>query len=1026
MRFIIKGRILLIMAAIISCAAFLWIESAAADDGTTTITVTEGAGNSTGGRKTSCQKFVHGFQLLCGDNGSGGGGRSWRVYSTSTYSGPNPNGGSILQGGINKQNIMQTCPAGEYEWYVAHGWEGPRLSQQFGPAQFQGSGAGLIANAVYNSYNSISGEDAVNQIITGTIGDGVRLNGDGAMWTLLGAMSRYQQTSLKADTGYFCIKRAAFVPNGSEDSGEGDGGCVGAECNDNPPTVEEPDCSSAEWKPASYASSDSNGGTTSIVEGIANNRLLKEGWGEWNKWKIGTDNGTSNPVFIYAMPTDTVSWKTCYYPGVQKTASTKVSKTSNYDGHAGHGDVGCNSGGSNSNATVAMSSKSAFGYDWENQYQFRHDGTSSSGSELPYQLPNNGSLFKHEIGDGDIKEVFNQQKIASINDAGQYSKQSVTSSGKPWTASVSELERAGYSWSCCRHSCSCGINCTTTCTSTCRHSNAYKKGEATIKEISASAEVRIPWNYVNVAGVGISDDYQDRIYSGEEVKIDVAWVNTVVKWNELTEYAYATQVDGARMELVTYITTTDEGAEEISADAGCDFTGGKQCAVVETWDGTLNNGGTMEELLYGSERQMDGTNTMTDMKKVYKAFDASAGDYMCFRMAVYPATSGDDGNYTDQEGNHMWYFSPPSCAPIAKRPSFQVYGGSLYSGGAKNSMITSESRKQNLWGLYDYDSGYQHSPGGDDILNNTIIFGSWVEQGVVANGGVKGLASGASLGYYDDEVKNRARSGQLGLGNFCEYRAPLSFANYSSQSIVKGICDSVEVIGGANIQSNAVGGQVDKSALVDYWAAGAPAEANFAGGSTGLNDNCTALDSASGAKIWFTRSSEDITLRGGEIDAGVTRIIVARDDNGVPKDVTINGNIMYQNVKGNTYNNGSQVPQVVIYGNNIKINCDVTTIDAVLIAEGTVNTCKDAKNGGEDDNTNSELRSHQLNIRGMVIANKLELNRTYGTAWGKQSNIPAETINYDTSTMLWGRYMAGSGESDILTTVYQHEIAPRY
>ena len=117
---------------------------------------------------------------------------------------------------------------------------------------------------------------------------------------------------------------------------------------------------------------------------------------------------------------------------------------------------------------------------------------------------------------------------------------------------------------------------------------------------------------------------------------------------------------------------------------------------------------------------------------------------------------------------------------------------------------------------------------------------------------------------------------------------------------------------------------------------------------------------------------------------------------------------------------------MVIYGNNISIDCNVTTIDAILIAEGTVNTCKDAKNGGEDDNTNSELRSHQLNIRGMVIANKLELNRTYGTAWGKQSNIPAETINYDTSTMLWGRYMAGSGESDTLTTVYQHEIAPRY
>ena len=115
------------------------------------------------------------------------------------------------------------------------------------------------------------------------------------------------------------------------------------------------------------------------------------------------------------------------------------------------------------------------------------------------------------------------------------------------------------------------------------------------------------------------------------------------------------------------------------------------------------------------------------------------------------------------------------------------------------------------------------------------------------------------------------------------------------------------------------------------------------------------------------------------------------------------------------------MPQIIIYGNNINIQCGVEEIDAVLIAEGAVRTCADAP-----ENVDAEARSVQLNVRGMIIADKIEPGRTYGTAWGKQSNIPAEAINYDTSTMLWGRYMAGAGVSDTLTTVYQHEIAPRY
>ena len=59
--------------------------------------------------------------------------------------------------------------------------------------------------------------------------------------------------------------------------------------------------------------------------------------------------------------------------------------------------------------------------------------------------------------------------------------------------------------------------------------------------------------------------------------------------------------------------------------------------------------------------------------------------------------------------------------------------------------------------------------------------------------------------------------------------------------------------------------------------------------------------------------------------------------------------------------------------------------------------------------------------------NKLFFNRTYGAATGVNSKVPAEIVNYDTSTILWGRAKSDpNNEHKNLTAVYTHEIAPRY
>ena len=126
------------------------------------------------------------------------------------------------------------------------------------------------------------------------------------------------------------------------------------------------------------------------------------------------------------------------------------------------------------------------------------------------------------------------------------------------------------------------------------------------------------------------------------------------------------------------------------------------------------------------------------------------------------------------------------------------------------------------------------------------------------------------------------------------------------------------------------------------------------------------------------------------------------------------------------------MPQTIIYANNIYINCSVQRIDAILIAKNEVNTCANISTDGIGTTKNglpvlnSRNASYPLTVRGVIIADKLYLYRTYGAAVDGYSGTPAETINYDTSTILWARYMAGTSESNTMTEVYRTELAPRY
>ena len=725
------------------------------------------------------------------------------------------------------------------------------------------------------------------------------------------------------------------------------------------------------WTPSNY-----NSGWTSVLSKI-NNTMLS---GTYSGWQ-GTVNGNG---ITYAMPTDPIFWTNCYYPGAQANASKSVTTING----TWVGSEQSHSGCSSKYGTYVTFHQQSVPSKWTNEYKVTT--TSPYGFNLPDFSMQISNPFKNVVdftgsnalsnGDTGIKTVENNYNTVA-KDVGKKYPDEISTTGTPIYTSVSSGV-AHASWTRC-----CGSGCGPKGESCCTRTYYHYINTATRTDGSrqSKTEVWIPYNFINTTSFSLN---KLLVYAGEEIRVENPQLITGRKDNSLTERKYATRVDGARAKLIAYVASSDQsgnagiqGNEPACGNLG--DLGSELCSEVGSWSGTLNSSDT--NFLSGDSRSMFGGE--------YNVFDAKAGDYMCFALAVFPATSGADDNL-NASGDGQWYVSR-QCSIIAKRPTFQIYGGSFYTAGSVN---TSNSTKHNVYKAYSY------TPFGK---GNTTIFGSWVEQSTTVLGTAKLLASGAGTGVADTGAGGGSLEG--GSIDYCKNRTTLSLANYAMSGSVLGllICPNLQATGSAGIASTTV----NRKALVDFWATG---EKNIgANVSVNLNNSSqyTTIASPTGVSVRYTHSAGDITLSGATIAAGVTHVVRADGD------VRIEGDLNYNATA--SLSSAGQIPKLVIYANNITIGCYVNEVDAILIAEGNINTCPDG-------DINARSRSNQLNVRGMIIADSLELNRTYGTASGTYSGTPAEAINYDTSAILWGRYMAGSAESDTLTVTYQHELAPRY
>ena len=497
---------------------------------------------------------------------------------------------------------------------------------------------------------------------------------------------------------------------------------------------------------------------------------------------------------------------------------------------------------------------------------------------------------------------------------------------------------------------------------------------------SSAAEARVPYNFDTKVEVIVPEDKQI-LYSGEEDEFSYI-VNVEKRVNPETtngdeKDAYATIVPDSISKLIIY--RPSSGGEK----GGTSNYGSSKTDDLCRYYSLTNNGSTCK---YDNEKNQmlnasGNRNGSSDKYKLsYNVPDIPAGSKICVAVATYPSNSGEYTNFSDPEGNHRWRISDSKCYIIAKRPTFQVWGGSAYSGGA---ITTSVMHKKTLGGLPEF--------------TGTFVFSSWVEQSVTAKGRVIALASGAASGL----ANNIAGGGSLEVNaDYCKHRVPLSIGNYSN-NIVSGICPSAQMTGSSGISAITI----NRDSII----ARLPNEDSLVNEYTG--NTTIVFNNGTPKNVVRYNVKGNVVLNSSTISVGRTHIVNATGD------ITIAGNITYQDM---AFTSLSDIQKLIIYGRNITIGCAVSRIDAVIIAEEDVNTCA-------SENINLRLNSHQLKINGSIIANKLFLNRTYGAATGVNSKVPAEVVNYDVSTILWGRAKADpDNKHRNLTAVYTHELAPRY
>ena len=715
---------------------------------------------------------------------------------------------------------------------------------------------------------------------------------------------------------------------------------------------------------------------------------------------LGTSTTSPTPdntSVIYAKPTDNIEFTHCYYPGAQATRYTNDDE-SKYNNS------------SNNGKTVYIPTRNAF-VEQQNSFVIGNKtGTDNFvGNGNKYTFTNEDQIMRIDPQTNTFIGVIGNTNKTSIVS----SKTKITSDAVGEEIEQSLLDHPGTNAVSGHSQANCGSGCTVYYKNV-DDNNWYdivRRNSDSNISVSSSAKVIVPYNYITTASIDTGNGY---VFAGESMSGKKIKVSVNKRQNNTVGDNYATKTDVSRVRLFMFYTANGnqgEGSDiQMAGDNvdACNYYGGTlhyaNCMELPTEEGKTASG-----LVFNRNSAINGTTgslaeDVDAFRNSYNVPDIPAGSKVCMGVTVYPAESTDT---TPNNGNT--FISKAYCRIVAKKPSFQIWGGSLYS---SNQIAANKATKYTVDGVISYEPIRQNDA-------PSITFGSWVEQSIIAGGNVKNVASGAALGYgAKDLLVDTSHPGGSTSYNFCDL-SRLSFAN---ESCGTGTTGNFGMSGGDGTKAAIKQKFADKAKEknVDYNNnTSTYVSLNLSNAGSYVEDGTTRYTYATGNLA--ISASQKLT-------PGVTHVVYAKGNVIINQDY--GDSILYNN---GTYQTIDQIPQyIVIADGNIYIDPRVTRVDAILVAGQNINTCAKLSGGSiieakkDGDNKITDLYcARQLKINGVVMAETLKLYRIYGASSGLNSIAPAEIIDYTPNVYFWGSNSASSSTLPEIHNTYQRELAPR-
>ena len=261
---------------------------------------------------------------------------------------------------------------------------------------------------------------------------------------------------------------------------------------------------------------------------------------------------------------------------------------------------------------------------------------------------------------------------------------------------------------------------------------------------------------------------------------------------------------------------------------------------------------------------------------------------------------------------------------------------------------------------------------------NNRYFGSWTEYSLISNS-VQNFASGASIAYTNPQTTiNATAAWDLGGLNKGYFDSPQTLGNMSDEV---GLQDETEV----SLRASQMQSFVDD------------VKSTFFAGTPGGSETIMPLNDG---KTFINTNFDDDVIIGTEL--------------------------------ANDINKKANEGMVLIYSNkNIEISNEVQYLKAVLIADGIVDTCSEANQGGD----NGQLLDSCYNplvINGVVFSNgDIALDRVYGGGSTDGMNLDSNTLiqraeifNFNPEIVEWGYNY--KHKTQPITTTYIEELSTRY